>query len=61
MTRYRDNMTDAELESLLAECDALDAAYAECDADAQESPPEDEGQEPFDPVAWGWVGKDGRP
>lgn len=61
--KYRDNMTQAEINALRAEVDALDAAYAaaaEHDA-ANLQPPPDEWEDPSDYVGMGWVGADGRP
>jgi len=38
MTRYRENMSSAEVAELLAECAELDAAYTRADADAAGTP-----------------------
>ena len=45
-TKYRDNMTEAELRAFLGEIDALDAAYAAAHDAAQPVPEEweDEGE-----------------
>jgi len=56
-------MTQAEINALRAEVDALDAAYAAAakhDA-ANLQPPPDEWEDPSDYVGMGWVGADGRP
>lgn len=54
--KYRDDMTDAELEALMAEVNALDEAYP-----VYREPEDDEQEENFDPIRDGWVGRDGQP
>ena len=63
--KYRDNMTQAEIDAFKAEIDALDAAYAAAAAhDAQvraQNPASEEWQDPADYVGMGWVDSRGRP
>ena len=62
--KYRDNMTQAEIDAFKAEIDALDAAYAAAaahDAAQQNAPIPDEWEDPTDYVGMGWVDSRGRP
>lgn len=62
MRKYRTDMTDDEAAALLAELDALDAAYADAaERDAATCVPCDDEWESDDPVEMGWVDKNGRP
>ena len=61
--KYRDNMTQAELEAFKATLFEIEAAYAAAAAHdaATLQPPPDEWEDPSDYVGMGWVGADGRP
>lgn len=63
--KYRDNMTQAELDAFRAEVNTLDAAYADAaahDAQAQAAnPATDEWEDPTDYVGMGWIDSRGRP
>lgn len=51
-------MTDDEL---LAEAEALNEAFAAAEAAMPEGPEDEEREEPFDPIAFGWLDGRGRP
>lgn len=63
--KYRDNMTQAELDAFMAEINAMDAAYAAAgahDAKVQaQNPAPEEWEDPSDYVGMGWVDSRGRP
>ena len=63
--KYRENMTQAELEKFKQELQALEGAYADAakhDAKMQaQSPTPDEYENPSDYVGMGWVDSRGRP
>ena len=62
MRKYRDDMTAAEISDLLAELDALDAAYSDAARfDESQAVPCDEEWEDDDPRRMGWVDSYGRP
>lgn len=61
--KYRDNMTQAELDQFKREQQALEDAYtsaAEHDAKAQAEPIPDEYENPSDYVGMGWIDSRGR-
>lgn len=63
--KYRDNMTQAELDQFKREQQALEDAYTsayEHDAKMQaQYPTPDEWEDPSDYVGMGWVGSNGKP
>lgn len=61
--KYRDNMTQAELDQFKREQQALEDAYtssAEHDAKMQAEPIPDEYEDPSDYVGMGWIDSRGR-
>lgn len=59
--KYRDNMTEEELNQFKRELQELDDAYASSAEKDKKNLPYDEWEDPSDYVGMGWVARNGRP